>query len=251
MELKLLQKIEELEKEIRSLKGETSLVPTYQYSKIRDKELNEIVEIKRIINKNEVFDDWFNANIIIDNETSKFLENLIKKEGSKLSLYNEEELKVFFLSQIINRIDFEDLNKNIRGFFENTIIYKTDKFILSGTVDFFVSKGLETPKIPYFFLQEFKREEEYSNPRPQLLAELISAVELNRFTSIRGAYIIGSIWNFVILEKIGENKYQYYVSINYDSTKLEDLKGIYKNLLFVKQEIFQIVEYEDLTKEKG
>ncbi|MCP5494165.1 MAG: hypothetical protein H7A23_06380 [Leptospiraceae bacterium] len=35
--------------------------------------------------------------------------------------------------------------------------------------------------------------------------------------------------------------YQYFVSENYDSTKIEDLKGIYKNLPFVKEEIKGLV----------
>jgi hypothetical protein len=56
---------------------------------------------------------------------------------------------------------------------------------------------------------------------------------------MKGAYIVGAIWNFVILEKLDKNKYQYFVSDNFDSTKIEDLTAIYKNLLFVKDEIMQ------------
>jgi hypothetical protein len=68
------------------------------------------------------------------------------------------------------------------------------------------------------------------------LAELISAIELNNWITIKGAYIVGAIWRFVILEKLEKNKYQYFVSQNFDSTKIEDLKDIYKNLMFVKNE---------------
>jgi hypothetical protein len=108
---------------------------------------------------------------------------------------------------------------------------------LSGTVDFVVSKGLVESKKPYFFIQEFKRSEEYGNPRPELLAELISAVELNDWRFIKGAYIIGGHWHFALLEKLERHKYQYFISKNFDATKIEDLKSIYKNLLFVKNEI--------------
>ncbi|RKZ85141.1 MAG: hypothetical protein DRR19_16800 [Candidatus Parabeggiatoa sp. nov. 1] len=55
-----------------------------------------------------------------------------------------------------------------------------------------------------------------------VLAELISAVELNGWKQIKGAYIIGENWNFVIFNV------------------LENLKDIFKNLLFVKNEIIQI-----------
>jgi hypothetical protein len=71
------------------------------------------------------------------------------------------------------------------------------------------------------------------------LAELIAAVELNDVQSIKGAYIIGSNWSFVILNKLEQHKYQYSISKNYDSTDLDKLMGIYKNLQFVKQEILR------------
>ena len=66
---------------------------------------------------------------------------------------------------------------------------------------------------------------------------MISGLELNNILSMRGAYIIGAIWNFVILEKLGKDKYQYFVSSNFDSTKIDDLIGIYKNLLALREEI--------------
>ena len=73
-------------------------------------------------------------------------------------------------------------------------------------------------------------------------------MELNNWKTIRGAYIVGSIWNFVILEKLGKDSYQYFVSINFDSTKIEDLKSIYKNLLFVKNEIIYIIEIDKIDE---
>ncbi|MDQ7046610.1 MAG: hypothetical protein Q9M39_02965 [Sulfurovum sp.] len=92
---------------------------------------------------------------------------------------------------------------------------------------------------PYFFIQEFKKGFISSNPQPQLLAELISAVELNNETSMRGAYIIGENWNFVILEKLGKDTYQYFVSRTFNCTRIDDLKDIYKNLMFVKEQIIE------------
>ena len=128
------------------------------------------------------------------------------------------------------------------------ISYKTDKFIFNGTTDFVVSKGLFESEKPYFFIQEFKKGQTDGYPEPQLLAELIAGVELNNETVIKGAYIVGAIWNFVILEKLGKDTYQYYVSENYDSTKIDDLKGIYKNLMFVKEEIIAKIEEENGLK---
>lgn len=58
---------------------------------------------------------------------------------------------------------------------------------------------------------------------------------------IKGAYMTGGHWH-TILEKLERHKYQYFISQNFDSTKIEDLKAIYKNLLFVKNEILAMVD---------
>ena len=158
--------------------------------------------------------------------------------------YNEEDLKVKFIIPLLNKIEFLSYENKFRDFYELPLTYKTDKFIFNGTTDFVVSKGLVKSKKPYFFIQEFKRNEEFSNPRPQLLAELISAVEMNSWKTIKGAYIVGENWNFVILEKLGESHYQYFISETFNSTKIEDLKKIYKNLLFVKNEIIAMIKAE-------
>jgi hypothetical protein len=59
---------------------------------------------------------------------------------------------------------------------------------------------------------------------------------------MKGAYIVGAVWHFVILEKLGPNKYQYFISKLFNATNIEDLKSIYQNLLFVKNEIIEITK---------
>lgn len=44
-----------------------------------------------------------------------------------------------------------------------------------------------------------------------------------------------------------EDSYKYYVSENFDSTKIEDLKGIFRNLLYVKKEIIELVKNLEKT----
>ena len=239
-----LERIEALEREIRELKGLNSEgIPTYSFSKIKIEELHSLVDINLGFNKN-IFDIWFQNSIDISKDTEIFLLDLIEKNSYLIKSYNEEDLKIKFITRLLNYIDFQSYEDNFREFYELVISYKTDKFIFSGTTDFVVSKGLLYSQKPYFFIQEFKKGIKGSDPEPQLLAELISAIELNNEISMRGAYIVGAIWNFVILEKLGENKYQYFVSENFDSTKIEDLKGIYRNLMFVKDEIIEKIKEE-------
>jgi hypothetical protein len=232
--------LEELE-ELKRLKESRSSV--YSFSKIRDSDLKNLFTIKKALTY-KAFETWFENSISLSNEIETFLFELIDENQLFIDNYNEEDLKVNFIVPILNSIKFKSIENSIRAFYENRITYKTDRFTLTGTTDFLVSKGLFEIEKPYFFIQEFKRAEEYSNPRPQLLAELISAVELNGFNSIKGAYIVGAIWNFVILERVEKHNYIYYVSQNFDSTKIEDLKSIYKNLLFVKNEIIEMVKGE-------
>jgi hypothetical protein len=240
IELRLLKEIEQLKQEIKAIKAikgdyqKTKL--TYQYSKIRDSDLENLLSIEKLLDKS-VFKQWFEYDIIIDSNTEAMLIELIAENELLIDSYSEEDLKVNFLVPILNKVHFKSFKDNIRDFYELSLRYETEHFIFSGATDFVVSSGLVKSKTPYFFIQEFKLSEEYGNPRPQLLAELISAVELNNWHSIKGAYIIGAMWHFVILEKLETDKYQYFVSQNFDSMRIDDLKAIYKHLLFVKNEI--------------
>lgn len=237
----LLKENEDLKNRLASLeakKGIKDEIPTYCFSQIGFSDLKKIVEIKPKLNYDK-FNDWFtDEDIILNDEDIIFLENLIDKNIFYLENYKEEDLKVKFITPILNRIDFVNIDKEIRDFYDENLCYQTDQFVLNGETDFVVAKGYFFPEQPYFFIQEFKKSKTAKDPEPQLLAELIAAIELNNFNTIKGAFIIGAIWNFIILEKLGINKYQYFVSKNYDSTDLEKLKGIYKNLLFVKKEIW-------------
>jgi len=240
IESMLLKEIEELKKQVADLKGkDENKIPIYQYSKIRDIDLKTLFDIEKKLSQ-DVFNNWFNNDICLTEDIVMYLQQLIEQNSGLIDDYNEEDLKIYLISPLLNKINFLLKNEEIRGFYELPMNYTTDRFILNGTVDFVVSKGLFESRKPYFFIQEFKRSEEYGNPRPQLLAELITAVELNDWKFMKGAYIIGGNWHFAILEKLSIHKYQYFISKNFDSTKIEDLKLIYKNLLFIKNEILTI-----------
>ncbi|MDM8560795.1 hypothetical protein [Candidatus Parabeggiatoa sp. HSG14] len=227
--------LEEITKEFNKLKNE---IPIYTFSQIEHKDLRKLFDIERVFD-NKIFNAWFNSDIILKDEEVLFLKALLSQEIDLIRIYNEEDLKVHFISPILNRINFKSIKNKTRDFYEETLIYETDNFILKGITDFVVAKGLEYPEKPYFFIQEFKKGLQYSNPEPQLLAELISAIELNNFKQMKGAFIVGENWNFVILDKLAQDKYQYFISRTFNATNINDLEGIYKNLLFVKQELFK------------
>ncbi|MCI5150424.1 MAG: hypothetical protein D3916_13735 [Candidatus Electrothrix sp. MAN1_4] len=208
-----------------------------------DTELRKSVRIKQNFSK-DVFSSWFFDQPDLKENDILFLTELLQKEFDFIRIYNEEDLKVKFIAPILNRVDFRDLTREIRDFYEEKITYQTDQFIFTGTTDFLIATGLEYSEKPYFFIQEFKRGKESSYPEAQLLSELIAGIELSGCSAMKGAYIVGAIWNFVIVEKLAEHTYRFFVSVNFDSTKLEDLMAIYRNLLFVKEEILSMVETE-------
>ena len=211
-------------------------IPPFKFSRISELDLISIVKIKEIFLENK-FDSWFNEKIDISKDDKIFLNTLLENEKSFLKIYNEEELTVKFISPILNKVNFRIPKQGIRDFYEHSLTYKTDKFILNGTPDFFVANGEERPIKPYFFIQEFKKSKDPKFPEPQLLAEMIAGLEISKVDNFRGAYIIGINWYFVILEKLGKDNYQYFVSEQFNSTKIDELSQIYKNLIFIKKEI--------------
>ncbi len=245
----LLKKNQELEERILKLEGiKTETIPeikTYSFSQITEDELKSVVEIEENLENETIFDEWLNNDIVVNEEIESFLSKLLKQNRKLIFSYNEDDLKIYFLAPIFNKVNFFSYEDKIRAFYENVLTYETDKFIFKGRVDFMFSKGLKRSEKPYFFIQEFKKGKKPTDPEPQLLAEMISAVELNKSTTIRGAFITGENWRFVILEKLEVNKYQYFLSPNFDSTNIEKLKGIYRNLKFVKNEIIQMVRQEN------
>ncbi len=213
-------------------------IPIYQYSKVTATILKNLVDIEKKLDKT-VFNKWFENNETIDDETTKMFEELIVENEPLIESYSEEDLKVNFLIPILNKVHFKSYENEFRDFYKLPIRYETENFIFNGTTDFVVSKGLVESKKPYFFIQEFKKGQQEGYPESQLLAELISGVELNQWSEIRGAYVVGSLWFVVILQKLDKNRYQYFVSKKFDGMRIDDLSIIYKNLLYIKNNIIK------------
>jgi hypothetical protein len=200
-------------------------------------DLQQIVDIEEKIDFS-LFKNWFHFEYDISNDTKTFLNQLISKNRLFFDDYLEEELKAKFLIPILNQVDF--VTNDCRDWYERPLKIKLNHIELSGNVDFMVAKGRSKPIVPYFFIQEFKKLLTPSNPKYQLVAQMLVALNLNQSKVIKGAFVIGKYWNFVILKKTTNNKYVYFVSEDFDSSKIVDLEAIYKNLIFVKQEIKKI-----------
>ena len=210
---------------------ENQEIKSYNFSNVRYSQLEEIVDIS-IGNNLAKFNEWFETPYQIKELDVLFFGNLIEKHRTRMSFYMEEDLKAKFIIPILNLVDF--MVAPVSDWYDASLSGTLNGKKFRGFADFMVATGIDQAKKPYFFIQEFKPSVPDKDPKVQLLAELLVAIEKNKTTVMRGGYIIGQFWNFVILEKVGENQYEFVISKSFDSLDLEDLKEIYVILQAVK-----------------
>lgn len=206
------------------------------FSNIRFKDIKDLVPVTQHAEEN-VFDEWFNFEYELSEEEIAFLKSLIKRSRLKVNSYTEEELKAKFLIPILNKVDF--MQSGISDWYERSLKGQINGVEIGGVTDYMVAQGIKEPETPYFFIQEFKPSKPSVFPEDQLLAELIVSLQLNGTQHIKGAYIVGQFWTFVILERNMDGAYKFHIAPSLDSLKIEDLKHIYKNLQAAKAEIMQ------------
>ncbi len=165
----------------------------------------------------QLLQEWITVSPSLSDDEISLLRRLSQKLLTYVHDWNEEELKMYFIAFLLDLVDF--YQPHYRPFLERelSVEYAKGKK-LWGKTDFLVATGKQTPKKPFFFLHEYKKQADTSNdPLGQLLAEMVAAQTANINTHpIYGAYIIGRHWYFVLLD--GQI---YAESLAYDATKNE------------------------------
>lgn len=64
---------------------------------------------------------------------------------------------------------------------------------------------------------------------------MIAATALNPSDTMKGCFVVGALWYFTLLKKVGE-KYEYYISSGFDALMPKKLYQIFTNLQAVKAE---------------
>lgn len=182
--------------------------------------------------------EWLSATFQL-NETEKsnfdYLYHQVKIDGK---YWNEEELKIRFIGGLfaIAQIDVED---KIKVFYERPLSATILNLNLAVITDCLVATPLKfnTPKKPYFFLQEYKKGRgEAKDPEAQMLLAMLIAQEKNQDNlPLYGSYVIGSTCYFATL-----------IDKNYCSSRLYDAADE-KDLL---QIIFILRKLKDLILER-
>ena len=132
---------------------------------------------------------------------SKLSENYLAFEGDS---WNEVELENKLISPVIVFSGIE--NEQFSYFLERDLSATIGEYELMGRVDGMIATGLRNPKVPYFCLNEYKRQTDPNgNPQGQALIAMLVAQKLNNNAHrsadqpIFGCYIIGRIWYFMAL----------------------------------------------------
>lgn len=178
--------------------------------------------------------EWLSATGTLTQEDQSLLDKASIKLIDNADSWNEEELKMQFISFIIFLADFDS---PIRTYYDREISETVEGIFLSCKSDMMLSKGIgELIKIPYFFLHEYKREKKYSgDPIGQMLGGmLIGQTKNHNGKPMYGCYVQGRYWYFSILD--GK---EYVISHGFDATDMEDAKQIIYILRKLKQIILE------------
>lgn len=179
-----------------------------------------------------VLDRWLEADEPADDFERRTLMMYHEQLVRKVDAWNEDELKFFFISNIITLVDFSR-PKVYSSFSQRTLAAKRkdiqgNEIDLRGRVEFFVALGEQIPRQPFFFIHEYKplNKTTPSDPLGQLLIAMLATQTLNTVKRpLYGVFIIGSFWQFVVLD--GN---QYTVSDFYDALKETELFKIFSIL---------------------
>jgi hypothetical protein len=194
--------------------------------------INTEAEVVTLFNLNKfkkptkLMQEWLNTSCELNNIEKINFDKIINRALEEIENWNEEELKMYFISDIIDLSNFQS-TKTIRSMFDRPIEATVDNIHLKVKPDFTMAKGImDLIQSPYFHFHEYKKDKEASrDPLGQLLKAFLIGSEINQNGKpLYGAYIIGRYWYFVVYEN--NISRDYCVSPSYDSTKEHELLQI-------------------------
>jgi len=174
-------------------------------------------------------DGWIDVTVFITDKEREQLNILSHNFNKYYKNWNEDELKMQFIAPLLMIVDY--YVGAYMPFSQRNLAVVVKDWEISGSVDWMLSKGKQTPRKPYFFLHEYKREvSPDGDPQGQLLAEMFVAQQLNQDNlPIYGCYVVGKDWTFIALKDL-----YYSVSRPYQANEAPDFDVIFKALKQIK-----------------
>ncbi len=165
--------------------------------------------------------EWTTATGELNEYENFLLAEVHRKLIRHMNHWNEEELKMQFISMITLLAYFDDA---INTYYDREISETIGDHYLLCKSDMMLSKGIgELIESPYFFMHEYKREKKYSgDPIGQMLGGmLIGQAKNQNGKPMYGCYVQGRFWFFCILE--GK---EYVISKSFDASEIDEAKQI-------------------------
>ena len=111
--------------------------------------------VLRRINKLPALETWLNIPDNLDELDRAILDRISRQLKNIIDTYQEQELILKRIGAIITIATLD--GRTFRAFFEGLIEAKIGAYTLKGKPDFFIAKGIQEPKTPFFCLHEYKR----------------------------------------------------------------------------------------------
>jgi hypothetical protein len=158
--------------------------------------------VKNTANECTTLKDWLDVPDTLDDAAIMAeLDELTADLLDYADVWNEEELKVFFIAPFLRLVNFK--SKKYKVFVERKLSAKRDGVELTGIVDTMIATGSYGRIVaPFFCMQEYKPESRKSanDVRGQLLSEMLAAQTLNgNDNPVFGCYLNGRLWFFATL----------------------------------------------------
>lgn len=178
---------------------------------------------------------WLDASYTFTDVESQLLEELYIDVQADGNYWNEEELKIEMIG-LMFRIAKVKVPNTIKVFYERDIAAVVEGYNLGVKADCLVATPLpfNTPKTPYFFLQEYKKGRgESKDPEAQMLTAMLIAQTLNKDDKpIYGSYLFGSRWTFTTL--IGK---RYCSSMEFNAIEKQD----FFKIIFILRKLKELI----------
>ena len=160
-----------------------------------------------------MLEEWLTASGNLNENEKYWYGNSLNKLIDNADSWNEEELKMQFISAIISVAKFDD---SIRTHYDREISTTIGKYFLCCKSDMMISEGIgELIKTSYFFYMNINAKKYSGDPIGQMLGSmLIGQAKNNNGKPMYGCYIQGRFWFFSILEEK-----EYVLSRSYDATQ--------------------------------
>jgi hypothetical protein len=175
---------------------------------------------------------WLNSTYVFNDFEQTLFDQVYEKTRNDVNYFNEEELKIQLIAFLFFLADI-NIEGKIKVFYERPLTaILQEKHKISVVVA--TPMRFNKPKLPYFFLQEFKKGKgDDKDPEAQMLAAMLVAQHKNDDgRPVYGSFLIGSNWWFTTL--IGQ---EYCLSREYNASNRADLQEI----VFILRRLKEII----------